>query len=187
MSDMRSQILVATARLIEKQGYHATGLNEIIRLSGAPKGSVYYYFPEGKEQIGAEAICEAGKIIAERLRGLLEHDPNPATAIHNFLMWMADDVEKTGFGAASPLTTASVETAATSERINQACRDAFDLILAVFKDKFLKGNYSDAQAQELAVFTTTVIEGGILMSRAYHRAEPLRQAAGHLQKYLNSF
>ena len=68
MSETRARILLTMARLIEKQGYHATGLNEIIRESGAPKGSVYYYFPGGKEQIGAEAILEAGKIIAARLR-----------------------------------------------------------------------------------------------------------------------
>src|SRR4030042_5839974 len=116
MSDTRSQILLAMARLIEKQGYHATGLNEIIRASGAPKGSVYSYFPEGKEQIGAEAILESGKIIAGRLRGLLEVDLSPAEAIRNFLMHLAEDVEKSGFGAASPLTTATIETAATSER-----------------------------------------------------------------------
>ncbi len=70
--DTRSQILITMARLIEKQGYHATGLNEIIRESGTPKGSLYYYFPDGKEQIGAEAILESGKVISTRLRGLME-------------------------------------------------------------------------------------------------------------------
>ena len=77
MSDTRARILLTMARLIEKQGYHATGLNEIIRESGAPKGSVYYYFPGGKEQIGAEAILEAGKIISARLRGLLGERRQP--------------------------------------------------------------------------------------------------------------
>jgi len=71
MTDVRANILTAMARLIEKQGYHATGLNEIIRESGAPKGSVYYYFPGGKEQIGAEAILESSRMIAGRLRSML--------------------------------------------------------------------------------------------------------------------
>jgi len=43
MSETRAKILLTMARLIEKQGYHATGLNEIIKDSGAPKGSLYYF------------------------------------------------------------------------------------------------------------------------------------------------
>ena len=84
MTDFRGKILISMARLIEKQGYHATGLNEIISDSGAPKGSVYYYFPGGKEQIGAEAILESGQIISGRLKGLLQEEVKPSDAIHDF-------------------------------------------------------------------------------------------------------
>jgi TetR/AcrR family transcriptional repressor of lmrAB and yxaGH operons len=184
MSDARTNILLTMARLIEKQGYHATGLNEIIRESGAPKGSVYYYFPGGKEQIGAEAILESGRIISSRLRGLLQGDLKPSDAINNFLMQMAKNVEETGFGAGSPLTTASIETAMTSEKINQACQDAFELILSAFREKFLAAGFSEAEASELSLYVTTVVEGGILMSRTYHRTESLRLAAKHLNVYL---
>ncbi len=187
MSDARSRILLTMARLIEKQGYHATGLSEIIRESGAPKGSLYYYFPNGKEQIGAEAILEAGKIISERLRGVLEQTPDPAEAVYNFVVGMAENVESSQFAAGSPLTTVTVETAVTSEMINQACRDAFDMILEAFKVKFLEGGLAEPQAVELAFYVTTLVEGGILMSRTYHHTEPLRLAARHLRAYLENF
>jgi len=184
MSETRAKILLTMARLIEKQGYHATGLNEVIQESGTPKGSLYYYFPGGKEQIGVEAIIESGKIIAGRLGGLLACDPSPAEAIYCFLMQMADNMEAAEFGAGSPLTTATVETAVTSEPINRACREAFDLILAVFREKFLAGGVAEEQAAELAFYVTTVVEGGILMSRAYHQSDPLRLAGKHLKVYL---
>ncbi len=184
MSDARANILMTMARLIEKQGYHATGLNEIIRESGSPKGSLYYYFPGGKEQIGAEAILEAGRIISSRLQAMLPEAMNPAAAISGFLMQLAKNIEETGFGAGSPLTTASIETALTSKKINQACQDAFELILSVFREKFLAAGFSETEAAELSLFVTTVVEGGILMSRTYHRTEPLRLAAKHLQAFL---
>jgi TetR/AcrR family transcriptional repressor of lmrAB and yxaGH operons len=174
------------ARLIEKQGYHATGLNEIIRESNTPKGSLYYYFPGGKEQIGAEAILEAGKIISGRLRSMLEGQEQPAEAVYNFLMGMAGNVETSQFGAGSPLTTATIETAVTCEVINHACRDAFDMILNAFKDKFSAGGFAETQAAELALYVTTVVEGGILMSRTYHHVEPLRLAAKNLKAYLEN-
>lgn len=186
MSEARTKILLTMARLIEKQGYHATGLNEIIRESDTPKGSLYYYFPGGKEQIGAEAILEAGKIISGRLRSALAGEEEPAQAVGSFLMRMAENVEASQFGAGSPLTTATIETAVTSEAINQACREAFDMILVAFKDKFLSGGFAAKQAAELAMYVTTVVEGGILMSRTYHHAEPLRLAAKHLKAYLSN-
>ncbi|MEW5870061.1 MAG: TetR/AcrR family transcriptional regulator [Chloroflexota bacterium] len=186
MSETRTQILLTMARLIEKQGYHATGLNEIIRESGAPKGSLYYYFPDGKEQIGAEAILESGKIIANRLRGFLEQDLLPAEAIHSFMTQLANGMEASNFTLTSPLTTATIETAVTCERINQACREAFDLILTAFKDKFLASGFSETQSVEMALYVTTVIEGGILMSRTYHQIEPLRLAAKHIKAYLEN-
>lgn len=185
MSDARSRILLTMARLIEKQGYHATGLNEIIRESKTPKGSLYYYFPGGKEQIGAEAILEAGEIISGRLRSLLEGTDQAPQAVYGFLISMAENVETSQFGSGSPLTTATIETAMTSEAINQACQQAFDMILIVFKEKFLKCGINDILATELALYVTTIVEGGILMSRTYHNAEPLLLAARHLKRYLD--
>ncbi len=55
VSSTRDQIIEATAGLLETQGYRATGLNQIIEESGAPKGSLYYYFPGGKEEFSTEA------------------------------------------------------------------------------------------------------------------------------------
>lgn len=185
MADTRTQILLTMARLIEKQGYHATGLNEIIRESGTPKGSLYYYFPDGKEQIGAEAILEAGKIIAERLQGVMALDLPPAEAIPFFMQQLAKNMEAQDFHLSSPLTIVAVETAITSERINQACRQAFDLILAVFKEKFVASGFSEERAVELSMLITTLVEGGILMSRTFHDATPMRLAAGRLQEYLS--
>nr|WGD98073.1 TetR/AcrR family transcriptional regulator [Bacillus safensis] len=47
----KDKIIQTAALLLRKQGYHATGLNQIIRESGTPKGSLYYYFPNGKEEL----------------------------------------------------------------------------------------------------------------------------------------
>ncbi len=185
MSETRAKILLTMARLIEKQGYHATGLNEIIKDSGAPKGSLYYFFPGGKEQIGVEAIIDSGKIISGRLKGIIQVDSMPANAIFAFLEKMAESVEATRFGAASPLTTAAVETAVTNEAINKVCRDAFDLIIEVFRDKFIAHGFDPDRAVDLAFYVTTVIEGGILMSRTYRDASPLRLAGRHLRDYLS--
>lgn len=185
MASKRDQIIETTCQLMEIQGYHATGLNQIITESGAPKGSLYYYFPDGKEELAAEAIRRTGKTVAERIRLNLPAVDEAGIEIQDFVRSIAEAVEASGFQAGGPLTAVAMETATTSERLNQACREAFDLILAAFTDRLVKQGYSPARATELASFITATIEGGIILSRTQHSGDPLRQVAAELPRLLS--
>src|SRR5690348_1432446 len=57
----------ATIKLLSRQGYHGTGLNEIVAEAQAPKGSMYHHFPGGKEQLVAEAVTAAGHYVTGRI------------------------------------------------------------------------------------------------------------------------
>jgi TetR/AcrR family transcriptional regulator, lmrAB and yxaGH operons repressor len=185
MSSTREQIIQTTADLMEKQGYHATGLNEIVRESGAPKGSVYYYFPDGKEQIASEAILLAGQVVSERIRTGLEKQPEPAQAIRDFLYQVADRVEASNFSAGSPLTSVAMETAVQSKRINQACQEAYEMLKKSFREKLLTGKMDETKASHLAEFITAAAEGGIILSRTNQTADPLRRVADQIYRILD--
>ena len=173
MNPVKQQILEAAARLFEKQGYHATGLNEIVRESGAPKGSLYHYFPGGKEQIGAEtALWSAGQTATRIQRGLALA-PDPAGAVRELALGMAAAVERAGFTAGGPLMMLAAESAARSERLNAACREAYGALQAAFAEK-LAGDAA------LAEFVLCTLEGAILLSRVQHSGDPLRRAAEEL-------
>lgn len=66
--DSREKILAAATRLFQLQGYYGTGLNQIIKESGAPKGSLYYHFPDGKEQLAIEAVNEMSHYIRMKIK-----------------------------------------------------------------------------------------------------------------------
>jgi TetR/AcrR family transcriptional repressor of lmrAB and yxaGH operons len=185
MSNAREQILQTTCNLLEKQGYYGTGLNEIVKESGAPKGSLYYYFPEGKEQITAEAVLQSGRAVSERIRAGLKVSSSAPKAIHDFILLVAENVERSGFAAGSPLTAVAMETATQSERINLACREAYGMLQSAFKEKLLQSGISDSKAEELATFVTASIEGGIILSRVSHTADPLRLVAKQLKTLLS--
>lgn len=174
------QIIRATCDLIENQGYHATGLNEIVKESAAPKGSIYYYFPAVKEGITAEAVLFAGKTAAERIRTHLAEKNDPAEAIQAFLETIAHYVEVSGFHSGGPLTIVASETATTSEILNHCCREAYDMMRAAFEQKFLSGGFSAERAASLAWMITSATEGGIILSRTYHTGDPLREVAREL-------
>jgi TetR/AcrR family transcriptional repressor of lmrAB and yxaGH operons len=185
MSNAREQILQTTCDLLEKQGYHGTGLNEIVKESGAPKGSLYYYFPEGKEQITAEAVLQSGRVVSERIRAGLKTNNSAPQAVHDFILLIAENVERSGFAAGSPLTAVAMETATQSERINLACREAYGMLQTAFREKLLESGFPKAKAEELATCIVASIEGGIILSRTSHTAAPLRLVARQLKILLS--
>ena len=50
----------SSAELFRRQGYTATGIKQILAAANAPFGSLYHFFPGGKEQLGAETIRASG-------------------------------------------------------------------------------------------------------------------------------
>lgn len=182
---VRFQILQAASDLIENQGYHATGMNEIVEKSGAPKGSIYYYFPEGKDAITTGAVEAAGHMLAGRIRENLASG-NLAEALQAFLEGIAHHVEISGFTSGGPLAIVASETATTHENLNSVCRSAYEEMITAFEDKFLASGCSRDKASTLAWMVTSTVEGAIILSRTFHTGDPLRRAGSELACLIRS-
>ncbi|HEY0606633.1 MAG TPA: TetR/AcrR family transcriptional regulator [Herpetosiphonaceae bacterium] len=186
MTSTRDQIIETTCNLMESQGFHATGLNQIVKASGAPKGSLYYYFPAGKDEIAEASIQWAGRTVAERIRQGMASSDDVADAIQQFVKTIAHYVEVSGFQSGGPLLTVAMETATTNERLNLACREAYTLLQSAFEEKLVAGGYSESRAKDLATWITASIEGGVILSRTYHTGDPLRLIAEQLAQMLRT-
>lgn len=74
--------------LFHLKGYHATGLSQILKESGAPKGSLYYHFPNGKEQLALEAINLSVQTISTMIKENLASYEDPVKAFqHHSSFW----------------------------------------------------------------------------------------------------
>lgn len=184
MSTKRDEIIAATCQLMEMQGYHATGLNQILEESGAPKGSLYYYFPGGKEELTVEAIEHTSQVIASRLQEVMQGEADAATAIADFLRNLAHHVQASGFQAGGPITAVALEAASTNERLNAACRDAYRQWQGVIERKLTANDYEPVRARRLAAVVIAVIEGAIILSRSERNVAPLLDAATELERLL---
>ena len=186
MTTTRDQIIDTTSDLMESQGYHATGLNQIVAESGAPKGSLYHYFPGGKEEMAAEAIDRTGRQLEERIRANLPPGVAPAEALRDFAHTIAFHIEASGYRAGGPLTAVAMETATNSERLNRACRDAFERVITAFAERLVSEGTPAERARGLSVFVTAAFEGGIILSRTYHSGDPLRQVGDVLFEFMST-
>ncbi|MBK8900698.1 MAG: TetR/AcrR family transcriptional regulator [Anaerolineaceae bacterium] len=184
MNTKRDQIISTTCQLIETQGYHATGLNQILAESGAPKGSLYYYFPDGKDGLVEEAIARTSQLIVARLQEGLAAYESPAEAIPNFLRSLAHHVQASSFESGGPITAVALEAASTNERLNAACRDAYQAWQKVIEQKLLDSGYEPVRARRLGMLVIAIIEGATILSRSERNVGPLLDAALELEALL---
>ena len=56
-------MLVSAAEVLQERGAAGVTIDEVLTRSGAPRGSVYHHFPEGRNQILTEALHYAGEAI----------------------------------------------------------------------------------------------------------------------------
>ncbi|MBI5668528.1 MAG: TetR/AcrR family transcriptional regulator [Chloroflexi bacterium] len=184
MTTARDQIIETTCELLEFQGYHATGLNQIIKESGSPKGSLYYYFPGGKEELVTEAINRVGQVMLERIRANLAEIADPAAAVREFILNVARYVEESGYRTGGPITTVALEMAASSDRLRAACQYIYDGWQAAFYDTLAAGGFADDRARSLATLILASIEGGIILCRTRRSREPLENIAHELGRLI---
>jgi TetR/AcrR family transcriptional regulator, lmrAB and yxaGH operons repressor len=181
MTTTREQIIETTSDLLERQGYYATGLNQIVQESGAPKGSLYYYFPGGKEALTAEAIERSAHAFTQIIQTELAQHADPAEALYHFMLGLAARVQASSCRNGAPIATVALETAGHSERLTAACQTAYGRYQAAFADKLAAGGFTAERAAGLATLIVAAIEGGIILSRTQRSAAPLEQIAVNLR------
>jgi TetR/AcrR family transcriptional repressor of lmrAB and yxaGH operons len=48
-------------KLLRQQGYRGTALNDILDAGGSPRGSLYFHFAKGKDEISEAALALAAE------------------------------------------------------------------------------------------------------------------------------
>lgn len=183
----RDRIVKAATVLFQSKGYHATGLNEILRKSNAPKGSLYYYFPDGKEQLALEAINQTKIFIEKTIRERLELIQDPAESIKNSIEEMADNLnvgedEKLSFRSTKKVSInlIAMETATSNETLRKACDSVFNTWQNVYAQKLIDGGFEIERAKNLSLIIQTMIEGAIIMSLTKKSDKPLIEIANQI-------
>jgi len=180
----RERMVQATCELLEAQGYHATGLNEILQRSDTPRGSLYYYFPEGKEELAEEAIEWKGHFFESHLRKDLAAHEDAAEAVRAFFYKIAQFASISGCRALGPITAVALESSTTNERLRQRCAAVYESWRAVIEEKLLSNGFTQPTAASLALVILGALEGATTLTRTLRSPEPLQQSGDNLARLL---
>ncbi len=188
MSTTRERIVERSAELFRLQGYSATGVKQIVTAAKAPFGSLYHFFPGGKEELGAEAIRVSGAFYLQLIPAILDPAPDIVTGVRDFFAGAAEHLEETDYVDACPIATVALEVSSTSETMRLACAEAFESWIVAGAKRFVHAGIDADRARELAIEMFVALEGAFILARAQRTTDPLRiageLAAGRVQAAL---
>lgn len=93
-NETKAQLLDCGISLIQRGGFHGTGISDLVKSAGIPKGSFYYYF-DCKEQFAAEAVKEYMRPFLETLEEIASDTSTPAlTSLKQYFSRIARDIQE---------------------------------------------------------------------------------------------
>lgn len=174
--DTRQRILDNTAELFRRYGYTGTGLKQIVTDANTAFGSLYHFFPNGKEQLGDAVVRRSGQMYQELVEGILDAAPNPVQGVRDMFEGAAAVLRETDYADACPIATVALEVASTNETLRRATADVFESWIASGTDRFAAAGIPKRQAHDLAIIVIELLEGAFLLCRAMRTTQPMETA-----------
>jgi AcrR family transcriptional regulator len=169
----KHRILDTTAELFRRQGYTATGMKQIAAQAAAPFGSVYHFFPGGKEELGAQVIRSSGQLYMQIFAAIALQAPDVLSGVANFFDGAAQTLRESDYADACPIATVALEVASTNETLRQATAEVFEQWIEAGTGYFASAGIARERARELALAMLSLLEGAFVFSRAARSTEAL--------------
>lgn len=159
-------MLVAAGELFRARGYEGIGIAQLLEKSGAPRGSLYFHFPGGKEQIGAEVVQGFGVRTAGRFRDLHESGVDLDKFIEIVFKTTAKESKECDYQGSCPVAAIAAGFGAEDKMLSAAIRETFAAWEAVIAEAAAARGMSAKNAEIFASAFLTAMEGAFVVSKA---------------------
>jgi AcrR family transcriptional regulator len=173
----KERIVERSAELFRRQGFAGTGVKQIVAEASAPFGSLYHFFPGGKEQLGEEVIRWSGSIYGRLIDAFYTPGTDPVAATRNFFAAAAQTLRETDYADACPIATVALEVSSTNEPMRRACAEVFNSWVDAAAERLVEAGLPRKRARALALSLLASLEGAFVLARALRSTEPV-EAAG---------
>lgn len=174
-TDTRNRMISTTARLIQERGLHGVSMRDILAESGAPRGSLYFHFPGGKEALVHEAmrigIDEATRV----LRECLDHAEHPAEGVRAFFRAATDEMVASGYAFGCPVAPIVLDAPGFESELAATCKTAFREWTDMYQGALVDAGMEPDSAATLARMIVASLEGALIMARSERDAACITQ------------
>jgi TetR/AcrR family transcriptional regulator, lmrAB and yxaGH operons repressor len=179
--DTRERMLRTTASLLMHRGYYGTALSEILKQSDAPRGSLYFHFPGGKDQLVLEATRAAVEQTTRELRESLAAAPSAARGVRNFVEAAARIMRESNFTFGCPVAPVILDATGDQPELAELCRNALEEWIGLLQHAFVRAGLPRRRAHTLALLVESTLEGVLVIARAYRDCAPILSVAVELE------
>lgn len=165
-SNARSRTIGAAATLFRRNGYAATGLNHIVEEAHAPRGSLYYYFPGGKEELAIAAIEHAAAEVNDLIEWAIScGTDNPQETVVALGRGLARWLVNSNFEDGCPIATIALETAHINEPLRSATHRSYTYWIDLLTAHLVEHGHGPENAARLARTIISGLEGSLILAR----------------------
>ncbi|ESX33912.1 MULTISPECIES: TetR/AcrR family transcriptional regulator [unclassified Mesorhizobium] len=172
-NDTRTRILETTGLLLRQRGYRGTSLNDILGASGAPRGSLYFHFPGGKDQLVIEVTRNSVADVTKRLGEALAAESDPAVAVHHIYQSVGRMLEDNDFSLGCPIAPVVLDSPTDVPELAELCRSAFEQWIGLLRQAFVRAGVPERRAHALALLVESSLEGLMVIARATRDRGPV--------------
>ncbi|MGB9251424.1 MAG: TetR/AcrR family transcriptional regulator [Mycobacterium sp.] len=160
----RAALIDTAATLFRRQGYAATGLNQILDEAAVKPGSLYHHFPRGKQQLAAAVVDGTGAAIEQLLRRFLAGGQPVADIVDRWVALLAAGLtaDRRDGCPIEPIATESVNASAL---VREASARAFTGWCTAVEERLRANGWSATEAESVAIAVISLIEGALILSR----------------------
>ncbi len=176
----RDRMIEAAIVLMRRTGVTGAGINEIVKESRAPKGSIYHFFPGGKREILASALEVYAKRVVAFIDESLARGKTPEAKVKALFTAFQRRIEGFEFRQSCAAGCVSLDLDEDSEPIRVAVQSAFEDYAAAIARHFEFG--SPRATRSFASLLLTAIEGAYIRARAEQSSQAFAEAGEWLSQ-----
>ena len=171
----RAALVDTAALLFRRQGYAATGVNQILEAADVKAGSLYHHFPNGKQELAAAVVDTVGGGIEQQLRRFLADETPVADIVDGWIDLLAAGLagDQRDGCPVEPIATESVH---ASPQVRDASARVFNGWCNAVADRLRADGWADTEADQTALAVISLIEGALLLSRVSGEPTALKSA-----------
>jgi len=171
--DTRTNMLISAAEVMRERGAAGVTIDEVLTRSGAPRGSVYYHFPEGRNQIVTEALRYAGDAITADIDGAAGRGAK--VLLRQFVEFWERVLAESDFNAGCPVVAAATGSCDDELRLAAEAGRIFAHWRTALTRAFVADGFAESDADSLAVMSIAALEGAVVLCRSLRSSDPLRK------------
>ena len=175
----RHRMLETAADVLREKGAAGVTIDEVLTRSGAPRGSVYHHFPDGRAQLLAEALRFAGDSITAVIDDAAQH--GFVALVRQFVEFWERSLIACDFAAGCPVVAAAIGSADDEQALTAIAGDIFSRWREALTRAFVADGFDESDAASLAVMCIASLEGAVVLCRSTRTVDPLHQVAQQVE------